>query len=170
MSLLDDGGPIFAQIAAELANQIADGTVGEGERVASSNELAAFYRVNPATAARSLTVLSDEGLVEKRRGVGMFVAAGARDRRPAGSARDHSSIAEDGLIYRRAGLPGTSIFGATQLGALAIAAIITTWAHGWGNIGRFLTAITATGVTGALAVAVAVMLAGGFATIRRLTV
>ncbi|MEU1599117.1 GntR family transcriptional regulator [Streptomyces sp. NPDC005708] len=79
MSLLDDGGPIFAQIAAELANQIADGTVGEGERVASSNELAAFYRVNPATAARSLTVLSDEGLVEKRRGVDMFVAKGARD-------------------------------------------------------------------------------------------
>ncbi|WP_218108466.1 GntR family transcriptional regulator [Actinacidiphila rubida] len=80
MSHLDDGGPIFAQIAAELANQIADGSVGEGERVASSNELAAFYRVNPATAARSLTVLLDEGLVEKRRGVGMFVAVGARER------------------------------------------------------------------------------------------
>lgn len=80
MTLLDDGGPIFARIAAELANQIADGTVGEGERVASSNELAAFYRVNPATAARSLTVLSEEGLVEKRRGVGMFVAKGARQR------------------------------------------------------------------------------------------
>lgn len=80
MAPLDDGGPIFAQIAAELADQIADGTVGEGERVASSNELAAFYRVNPATAARSLTVLSDEGLVEKRRGIGMFVAQGARER------------------------------------------------------------------------------------------
>jgi DNA-binding transcriptional regulator YhcF (GntR family) len=80
MPLLEDGGPIFAQIAAELANQIAEGAVGEGERVASSNELAAFYRVNPATAARSLTVLSDEGLLEKRRGVGMFVAKGARDR------------------------------------------------------------------------------------------
>ncbi|OIJ64343.1 GntR family transcriptional regulator [Streptomyces mangrovisoli] len=80
MSFLEDGGPIFAQIADELANQIADGTVGEGERVASSNELASFYRVNPATAARSLTVLADEGLVEKRRGVGMFVAQGARER------------------------------------------------------------------------------------------
>ncbi|MFJ8162503.1 GntR family transcriptional regulator [Streptomyces sp. NPDC096136] len=80
MSLLDDGGPIFAQIAAELANQIADGTVSEGERVASSNEISAFYRVNPATAARSLTVLAEQGLVEKRRGVGMFVAEGARER------------------------------------------------------------------------------------------
>ncbi|MBD0742631.1 GntR family transcriptional regulator [Streptomyces sp. CBMA152] len=78
--MLDGDGPIFAQIAAELANQIADGTVGEGERVASSNEIAAFYQVNPATAARSLTVLAEQGLVEKRRGVGMFVAKGARDR------------------------------------------------------------------------------------------
>ncbi|GAA2271061.1 MULTISPECIES: GntR family transcriptional regulator [Kitasatospora] len=80
MSLSDGDGPIFAQIAAELANQIADGTVGEGERVASTNEIAAFYRVNPATAARSLTVLAEQGLVEKRRGVGMFVAKGARER------------------------------------------------------------------------------------------
>ncbi|MBV6703283.1 GntR family transcriptional regulator [Kitasatospora aureofaciens] len=80
MSLPDGDGPIFAQIAAELANQIADGTVGEGERVASSNEISAFYRVNPATAARSLTVLAEQGLVEKRRGVGMFVAKGARER------------------------------------------------------------------------------------------
>ncbi|MFJ5609698.1 GntR family transcriptional regulator [Streptomyces sp. NPDC093221] len=87
MSLLEEGGPIFAQIAAELANQIADGTVGEGERVASSNELAVFYRVNPATAARALTVLSDEDLVEKRRGVGMFVAQGARDRLVRGRRR-----------------------------------------------------------------------------------
>ncbi|MEV5706659.1 hypothetical protein [Actinoallomurus sp. NPDC052274] len=75
-----------------------------------------------------------------------------------------------GLIYRRAGLPGTMIFGATQLGVLALAAIIATWAHGWADIGRFFTTITATGVTGVLAAAVAVMLAGGFATIRRLTI
>lgn len=75
-----------------------------------------------------------------------------------------------GLFYRRAGLPGTTIFGAIQLTVLAFAAIIATWAHGWTDIGRFFTTITATGVTGLLAAAVAVMLAGGFATIRRLTV
>ena len=80
MALLDDGGPIFTQIADQLANQIADGGLSEGERVASSNELAAFYRVNPATGFRALGVLLDEGLVEKRRGIGMFVAIGARDR------------------------------------------------------------------------------------------
>jgi DNA-binding transcriptional regulator YhcF (GntR family) len=80
MAFSDDGGPIFVQIADQLANQIADGALPEGARVASSNELAAFYRVNPATAARSLTVLVDDGLVEKRRGIGMFVVTGARDR------------------------------------------------------------------------------------------
>ncbi|MER7789278.1 hypothetical protein [Streptomyces sp. NPDC097640] len=75
-----------------------------------------------------------------------------------------------GLIYRRAGLPGTAIFGAAQLGALALAAIIATWVHGWTDIGHFFTTITAPGVTAALAAVVALMLAGGFATIRRLTV
>ena len=42
----------------------------------STNELAAYYRINPATAAKGIGMLTDDGLVEKRRGVGMFVAAG----------------------------------------------------------------------------------------------
>ncbi len=46
----------------------------------SSNELASFYRINPATAAKGINVLGDSGLVEKRRGIGMFVATGARER------------------------------------------------------------------------------------------
>ena len=44
------------------------------------NELAAFYRINPATAAKGINVLADDGLLEKRRGIGMFVATGARQR------------------------------------------------------------------------------------------
>ncbi|MGW5353805.1 GntR family transcriptional regulator [Streptomyces sp. NPDC004031] len=76
----DTGGPLFAQIAADLADQIADGGLGEDERIPSTNELAAFHRVNPATAARALTSLVEDGLAEKRRGVGMFVAKGARER------------------------------------------------------------------------------------------
>jgi len=79
-SVLDDGAPIFSQIAGYLAEQIAEGALVEGERVSSSNELAAYYRINPATAAKGLNVLIDDGLLEKRRGIGMFVAAGARDR------------------------------------------------------------------------------------------
>jgi GntR family transcriptional regulator len=77
--VLDDGAPIFSQIAERLADDIAEGALAEGARVPSTNELAAFYRINPATAAKGLNVLIDEGLLEKHRGVGMFVAAGARE-------------------------------------------------------------------------------------------
>jgi GntR family transcriptional regulator len=78
--VLDDGAPIFSQIAERLAEDIAEGTLAEGDRVPSTNELATFYRINPATAAKGINVLADSGLVEKRRGIGMFVAPGARDR------------------------------------------------------------------------------------------
>jgi GntR family transcriptional regulator len=78
MAGLDEGTPLFAQVAERLAAEIADGGLAEGERVPSTNELAAFYRINPATAAKGINVLADEGLLDKRRGIGMFVAAGAR--------------------------------------------------------------------------------------------
>jgi len=77
---LDEGTPLFAQIAERLAEEIADGGLAEGERVPSMNELAGFYRINPATAAKGINLLADDGLLEKRRGIGMFVAAGARRR------------------------------------------------------------------------------------------
>ena len=77
---LDDNAPLFAQIAQRLAAQIADGQLAEGERAPSGNELAAFHRINPATAAKGINILIDDGLLEKRRGLGMFVAPGARQR------------------------------------------------------------------------------------------
>jgi DNA-binding transcriptional regulator YhcF (GntR family) len=80
MAGLGEGTPLFAQVAERLAAEIADGGLGEGERVPSTNELAAFYRINPATAAKGINLLADEGLLEKRRGIGMFVAGGARKR------------------------------------------------------------------------------------------
>jgi GntR family transcriptional regulator len=80
MAGLDDGTPLFTQVAEHLAAEIADGGLAEGERVPSTNELAGFYRINPATAAKGINVLADDGLLEKRRGIGMFVAAGARQR------------------------------------------------------------------------------------------
>ena len=80
MAGLDEGTPLFAQIAERLAEEIADGGLAEGERVPSMNELAAFYRINPATAAKGINLLADDGLLEKRRGIGMFVASGARKR------------------------------------------------------------------------------------------
>ena len=80
MAGLDEGTPLFVQVAGRLAAEIADGGLAEGERVPSSNELADFYRINPATAAKGINVLADDGLLEKRRGIGMFVATGARQR------------------------------------------------------------------------------------------
>jgi DNA-binding transcriptional regulator YhcF (GntR family) len=80
MAGLDEGTALFAQVAERLAAEIADGGLAEGERVPSTNELAAYYRINPATAAKGINLLADEGLLEKRRGIGMFVADGARQR------------------------------------------------------------------------------------------
>jgi DNA-binding transcriptional regulator YhcF (GntR family) len=80
MAGLDEGAPLFAQVADRLAAEIADGGLAEGDRVPSTNELAAYYRINPATAAKGINLLADDGLLEKRRGIGMFVADGARRR------------------------------------------------------------------------------------------
>jgi GntR family transcriptional regulator len=76
--VFDDGAPIFSQLADLIADEIAAGTLAEGERLPSTNELAAFHRINPATAAKGINVLTDSGLVDKRRGIGMFVSAGAQ--------------------------------------------------------------------------------------------
>jgi DNA-binding transcriptional regulator YhcF (GntR family) len=76
---LDEGTPLFVQIAEQLADDIVDGVLAEGQRAPSTNELAAFYRINPATAAKGINVLVEDAVLEKRRGIGMFVAAGARE-------------------------------------------------------------------------------------------
>jgi DNA-binding transcriptional MocR family regulator len=84
--VLDEGAPIFSQVAERLADDIAEGALAEGDRVPSSNELAAFYRINPATAAKGINVLTDSGLVEKRRGIGIVRGCrgpGASTRRPS---------------------------------------------------------------------------------------
>jgi len=78
--VLDEGTPLFMQIAEQIADDVAEGNLAEGERVPSTNELAAFYRINPATAAKGINMLIDDGLLDKRRGIGMFVADGARER------------------------------------------------------------------------------------------
>ncbi len=82
---MDDGRPIFLQIAELIENSIIDGTLGEEQQVPSTNELAAFHRINPATAAKGINQLVVDGILYKKRGIGMFVSAGAaaglRDRR-----------------------------------------------------------------------------------------
>jgi GntR family transcriptional regulator len=76
---MDEDRPIFVQIAELIENSIIDGTLAEETQVPSTNELAAFHRINPATAAKGINRLVDDGTLYKRRGIGMFVATGARE-------------------------------------------------------------------------------------------
>lgn len=76
--LIEDGRPIFQQIAERIESDIIDGTLAEESQVPSTNEFAAFYRINPATAAKGVNRLVDDGILYKQRGIGMFVSTGAR--------------------------------------------------------------------------------------------
>jgi DNA-binding transcriptional regulator YhcF (GntR family) len=77
--VIEEGKALFLQIAERIEDSIIDGSLPEESQAPSTNELASFYRINPATAAKGVTMLTDKGVLYKRRGIGMFVAAGARD-------------------------------------------------------------------------------------------
>ena len=76
---MDDAAPVFLQLADRIADGILAGTYPEGSSVPSLNELSVFYTINPITASKGINVLVEQGLLYKKRGVGMFVASGARD-------------------------------------------------------------------------------------------
>lgn len=76
---MDEGKPLFVQIAEQVEASILDGSIAEESQAPSTNELAVFHRINPATAAKGVNMLVDKGVLYKRRGIGMFVAPGARD-------------------------------------------------------------------------------------------
>ena len=77
--MIEEGRALFLQIAESVENSIIDRSLGEETQAPSTNELAAFYRINPATAAKGVNMLVDKGVLYKRRGIGMFVAPGARE-------------------------------------------------------------------------------------------
>lgn len=74
------GEPLFRQVATQLRQAIVAGTFAEGTQVPSTTEISATYRLNPATVLKGMNLLVDQGLLEKRRGLGMFVTPGARER------------------------------------------------------------------------------------------
>lgn len=74
-----DSRPLFQVLAAQIEDAIVQGIFPEETQLPSITEYAARYRINPATALKGVTLLVDEGVVYKKRGLGMFVAAGARD-------------------------------------------------------------------------------------------
>ena len=68
-----DAEPLFVQIASFVADLIVDGTLQPGEQAPSTNQLAQFHEINPATARKGLALLVDDHVLEKRRGLGMFM-------------------------------------------------------------------------------------------------
>ncbi|GAA3338003.1 GntR family transcriptional regulator [Amorphoplanes nipponensis] len=78
--MFDDRSPIYQQIANGIKDEVLSGTLKEDEQIMSTNQYAAFYRINPATAAKGFAQLVDEGVLYKKRGIGMFVSPDARGR------------------------------------------------------------------------------------------
>ena len=74
----NDNQPIYRQLRDRVVAMILDGVLKEGDPLPSVRNVAAEYRVNPLTVLKGYQELVDEELVEKRRGLGMFVSAGAR--------------------------------------------------------------------------------------------
>ncbi|MDD3162514.1 MAG: GntR family transcriptional regulator [Sphaerochaetaceae bacterium] len=72
--------PIFMQVADALRDAIFTGAFGEDTQIPSTTEISIAYRINPATVLKGMNLLVEEQLIAKRRGVGMFVSIGARER------------------------------------------------------------------------------------------
>ncbi|VAV92203.1 Transcriptional regulator, GntR family [hydrothermal vent metagenome] len=70
--------PIYLQLKEQIMAMIIDGILNEGEALPSVRKVAADYQINPITASKAYAELVDEGLVEKKRGLGMFILEGAR--------------------------------------------------------------------------------------------
>lgn len=75
----NDGQPIYRQLRDRVVAMILEGVLKEGDPLPSVRNVAAEYRVNPLTVLKGYQELVDEGLVESRRGLGMFVTTGARN-------------------------------------------------------------------------------------------
>lgn len=73
----DESQPIYRQLRDRVVAMMLEGTLKEGEALPSVRQVATEYRLNPLTVLKAYQALADEGLVEKRRGLGMFVTAGA---------------------------------------------------------------------------------------------
>ena len=111
MAMDNSTQPLFRQIASLVEDSIVDGVLAEGARAPSTNELADFHSINPATARKGLNLLVDVGVLDKRRGIGMFVSEGAieviRQRRRSEFAADYVAPLIDESVrlnYSRAAL------------------------------------------------------------------
>lgn len=78
-SVHPDNKPLFIQIKEKIEDQIVNDQLLEGEQVPSTTQLSNFYKINHITVLKGINMLVDSGLIYKKRGVGMFVAEGAKE-------------------------------------------------------------------------------------------
>lgn len=76
----DDNEPIYIQVREMLEDMIVKGQLEEGDQAPSSTEMSKFYKINHITVGKGVHQLVDEGVLYKKRGIGMFVAEGAREK------------------------------------------------------------------------------------------
>jgi GntR family transcriptional regulator len=76
----NDNQPIYRQLRDLVLERILDGSFAEGEAVPSVRQVASDYNINHLTVAKAYQELVDDGLLEKKRGLGMFVLSGAREK------------------------------------------------------------------------------------------
>jgi GntR family transcriptional regulator len=76
----EDQRPIFIQIAEGIEDAILTGAYPEESQIPSTTEISVRYNINPATALKGVNILVDSGIIYKKRGVGMFVKAGAKEK------------------------------------------------------------------------------------------
>ena len=79
-NLLNDKKPIYIQIKDWLADQIIDETIETHDKIPSTNEIVTYFKVNHITVSKAVTQLVEDGILYKKRGVGMFVEEGAREK------------------------------------------------------------------------------------------
>lgn len=74
---ISDDRPIYLQIKEYLEEEILKGALTDDDQIPSTNELASFFGINPITVLKGVTMLTDENIIYKKRGIGMFVSPGA---------------------------------------------------------------------------------------------
>ena len=72
--------PIYRQVAEQIEDALASGGFAEGDQIPSTTEISKEFHINPATVLKGMNIVAAKNLIEKRRGLGMFVQAGARQR------------------------------------------------------------------------------------------
>ena len=103
-----DGAPIYRQLKERVVAMLLDGVLKPGDALPSVRQVAAEYRLNPITVSRAYQELADEALVEKRRGLGMYVMEGASEKLLA-SERERFLREEWPLVLERIERLGLSL-------------------------------------------------------------